>query len=86
MSSVGYSSSPVHWSRWSPSIMAYPQNGQASLAARPSQWRYTPKKSYPVFSLGSLQVPRKWTHSGQSFSWLSKVLGLLDHNSTFFNE
>ncbi|GFV87454.1 hypothetical protein TNCV_4034261 [Trichonephila clavipes] len=30
MSSVGYSSSPVHCSRWSPSILAWPQSGQAS--------------------------------------------------------
>ncbi|GFX28458.1 uncharacterized protein TNCV_1152671 [Trichonephila clavipes] len=48
MSSAGHSTSPVHWSRWSPSILAWPQSGQASLAAPPSQWRYTPKKSCPV--------------------------------------
>ncbi|GFU37320.1 hypothetical protein TNCV_4273081 [Trichonephila clavipes] len=37
MSPVGYSLSTVHWSRWSPSILA-----------RLSQWRYTHKKSCPV--------------------------------------
>ncbi|PRD33390.1 UNVERIFIED_CONTAM: hypothetical protein NCL1_17694 [Trichonephila clavipes] len=48
MSSAGYSTSPVHWSRWSPPILAWPQSGQTSLAATPSQWRYTPKKSCPL--------------------------------------
>ncbi|GFT82697.1 uncharacterized protein TNCV_1634561 [Trichonephila clavipes] len=48
MSSAGYSTSPVHWSRWSPSILAWPQSGQASLSATSSQWSYTPKKSCPV--------------------------------------
>ncbi|GFU30048.1 hypothetical protein TNCV_3865051 [Trichonephila clavipes] len=43
-SSVGYSSSPVHWSRWSPSILTWPQNEQASSAARPIQWTCTPEK------------------------------------------
>ncbi|GFW61338.1 hypothetical protein TNCV_4136561 [Trichonephila clavipes] len=33
------SSSPVHWSRWSPSILAWTQSGWALLAARSSQWR-----------------------------------------------
>ncbi|GFT22519.1 uncharacterized protein TNCV_3274741 [Trichonephila clavipes] len=45
-----YSSNSVHWSRWSPSILAWQQIGQTSLAATPSQWRYTPKKSCPVVS------------------------------------
>ncbi|GFV84304.1 uncharacterized protein TNCV_1591631 [Trichonephila clavipes] len=48
MSSVGYSSSPVHWSRWSRFMLAWHQSEKASSAARPSQWRYTPKKSCPV--------------------------------------
>ncbi|GFV46266.1 uncharacterized protein TNCV_3231551 [Trichonephila clavipes] len=48
MSSAGYSSSPVHWNRWLPSILAWPQSGQASLAATPNQWSYTPKRSCPV--------------------------------------
>ncbi|GFW36712.1 uncharacterized protein TNCV_1220441 [Trichonephila clavipes] len=48
MSSVGYSLSPVHWSRWSSSILAWLQSGQAPLAVRPNQWRYTRKKSCPV--------------------------------------
>ncbi|GFX12711.1 hypothetical protein TNCV_3436851 [Trichonephila clavipes] len=39
------SSSPVHWNRWLPSILAWPQSRQALLAAPPSQWRYTFKKS-----------------------------------------
>ncbi|GFX47602.1 hypothetical protein TNCV_3016211 [Trichonephila clavipes] len=34
-------------------------------------------------SLGSLQVPRDWVHSGQSFSWLSKTLRFL--GSIFVN-
>ncbi|GFW67051.1 uncharacterized protein TNCV_4030711 [Trichonephila clavipes] len=48
MSSAGYSTSPMHWIRWSPPILAWPQSGQASLAARKSQWRYIPKKACPV--------------------------------------
>ncbi|GFW98794.1 hypothetical protein TNCV_2837551 [Trichonephila clavipes] len=35
-------------SRYSPSILSWPQSGQASSAARSSQWRYTHKKSCPV--------------------------------------
>ncbi|GFU37471.1 uncharacterized protein TNCV_4274131 [Trichonephila clavipes] len=63
MSSAGYSASPVHSSRWSPSILAWLQSKQASLAATPSQWRHTPKKSCPV-------VRRKRT------SALSRCLGI----------
>ncbi|GFX85301.1 uncharacterized protein TNCV_2675761 [Trichonephila clavipes] len=47
MSSVGYSSSPVYWSRWSPSILVWPQSGQASSAASGG---LLPKKSCPVVS------------------------------------
>ncbi|GFX26835.1 hypothetical protein TNCV_1840081 [Trichonephila clavipes] len=65
MSSVGYSSSPVHWSRWSPSILAWSHSGKASLAAMRSQWRYIPKKSCPV-------VRCKWTTT----STLSRCLGI----------
>ncbi|GFT81400.1 hypothetical protein TNCV_3672801 [Trichonephila clavipes] len=36
-------------------------------------------------SLGSLQVPRYWAHSGQSFPWLSKALGFLEHSSMLVN-
>ncbi|GFW69531.1 hypothetical protein TNCV_488771 [Trichonephila clavipes] len=38
MSSAVYSSSPVYCSRGSPSILAWPQSGQASLAVMPSEW------------------------------------------------
>ncbi|GFX65572.1 uncharacterized protein TNCV_5083081 [Trichonephila clavipes] len=38
----------VHWSRWSPSNLAWPQRGQVSSAATSSQWRYTPKKCLVV--------------------------------------
>ncbi|GFX88483.1 uncharacterized protein TNCV_2279511 [Trichonephila clavipes] len=91
MSSVGYSTSPVHWSRWSPSILAWPQIGQASSAARSSQWRYTLKKSSPV-------VRRKWATALSltmclrigptvaSIPWLSKALGFLGHDSIFVNK
>ncbi|GFV32355.1 hypothetical protein TNCV_1676411 [Trichonephila clavipes] len=48
MSSTGYSSSPLHWSRGSSSILAWLKSGHASLEATPSQWKYTPKKSRPV--------------------------------------
>ncbi|GFX75287.1 hypothetical protein TNCV_3043091 [Trichonephila clavipes] len=30
MSSIRHSSSPLHWSRWSPSILAWPQSGQTT--------------------------------------------------------
>ncbi|GFW19181.1 uncharacterized protein TNCV_255081 [Trichonephila clavipes] len=53
MSSAMYSSSPMHWSRWSPTILARPQSRQASLAASPSQWRCTPQKTCPL-------VMQKW--------------------------
>ncbi|GFU86290.1 hypothetical protein TNCV_369461 [Trichonephila clavipes] len=33
-------------------------------------------------SFGSLQVPRDWTPSGQSFPWLSKALSFLGLAST----
>ncbi|GFW77733.1 transposable element Tcb1 transposase [Trichonephila clavipes] len=35
--------------------------------------------------LGSLQVPRDWDHSGQSFPWLSRTLRFLGHGRIFNN-
>ncbi|GFW62866.1 hypothetical protein TNCV_4452151 [Trichonephila clavipes] len=65
----------------STNVQCIGEGGQVSFAARPSHWRYTPKKSCPVVSqakagnsLGSLQLPWDWTHSGQNFPWLSKTL------------
>ncbi|GFW85656.1 uncharacterized protein TNCV_853061 [Trichonephila clavipes] len=40
--------SPAHWIRWLSSILARPQNKQASSVARPIKWRYIPKTSDPV--------------------------------------
>ncbi|GFU82763.1 hypothetical protein TNCV_265601 [Trichonephila clavipes] len=37
-------------------------------------------------SLGFLQVPQDWAHSGQSFPWLSKILHFLGHGSIFVSE
>ncbi|GFU52831.1 hypothetical protein TNCV_2254491 [Trichonephila clavipes] len=63
--SVGYSLSPVHWSRLSPSILAWPQSEQASLAARSSQWRYTFKKSSPVLKNSfSSKTPTSFSRKG----------------------
>ncbi|GFV54015.1 hypothetical protein TNCV_3724481 [Trichonephila clavipes] len=88
MSSVATSaSSPVQWNRRSPSILAWPQSEQASLAARPSQWWYTPKRSYPAGRRKRATASAlSRCHSGHSFPWLSTVLGLLDHDSIFVNE
>ncbi|GFW46457.1 hypothetical protein TNCV_4811451 [Trichonephila clavipes] len=36
-------------------------------------------------SIGSLQMPRDWAHSGHSFSWFSKTLRFLGHGSIFVN-
>ncbi|GFS97483.1 hypothetical protein TNCV_4262671 [Trichonephila clavipes] len=34
---------------------------------------------------GSLHLSRDWTHTGQSFPWLSKSLGVLGHDIIFVN-
>ncbi|GFX27590.1 hypothetical protein TNCV_4996451 [Trichonephila clavipes] len=90
MSSAEYSSSPVHWSRWSPSILAGTQIGQASLVATPSQWRYTPKKSCPVVrrKRATASALSRCLEIGllvASFPWLSKTLRFLGHGSIFVN-
>ncbi|GFY18086.1 hypothetical protein TNCV_3385771 [Trichonephila clavipes] len=72
MSSAGYSSSSLHWSRWSPSILAWPQKGQASSAARSSQGKYIPKKSCTVV------VRKRVTASALSSKKWAFVQSLLD--------
>ncbi|GFV70619.1 uncharacterized protein TNCV_3842001 [Trichonephila clavipes] len=47
-SQIGYSSRPVLWNRYPPSILAWPQSGQASSAIKPRQWRCNRKKSCPI--------------------------------------
>ncbi|GFX78781.1 uncharacterized protein TNCV_1919141 [Trichonephila clavipes] len=91
MSSVGYSSSPELWSRWSSPILAWPQSGLTSSAARPTHWRYTPKKSCPVVrrkqaTASDLSKCLEIRPTVVSFPWLSKSLCFLDHDSIFVNE
>ncbi|GFU49854.1 uncharacterized protein TNCV_4686201 [Trichonephila clavipes] len=89
MLSVDYPSKTAQWSMWSPPILTWPQSAQASLAATPSQWRYTPKNSCPV-------VRRKRATATTLFRYLDigptvarvshgfpRSLG---HDSTFVNE
>ncbi|GFX01941.1 hypothetical protein TNCV_371301 [Trichonephila clavipes] len=60
-----------------------------SLAATPSQWRYTPKSCSVVrrkrASLGSLQVLRDWALSGQFPMALQNSSVFLGHGSFFVN-
>ncbi|GFS96316.1 uncharacterized protein TNCV_16681 [Trichonephila clavipes] len=62
-------------------ILAWPQSGQASLAAMPSHWRYTPKKSCPIGESG--QQPRLSPGvSGLGPQWPEFPMAI--QNSSFF--
>ncbi|GFW44781.1 uncharacterized protein TNCV_4510951 [Trichonephila clavipes] len=73
----------MHWRRWLPSILAWSQRGQASLAARPNQWRYTPKRSCPVVRGKQATASVLFTclaiepTVARGSPWLSKALGLM---------
>ncbi|GFW83466.1 hypothetical protein TNCV_2512511 [Trichonephila clavipes] len=61
--------------------MAAEQPGQVSggiLPKRPVRWL-----GERGHSLGSLQVHRDKTHSGQGSAWLFKALGVFDHGNIF---
>ncbi|GFT70982.1 hypothetical protein TNCV_3500191 [Trichonephila clavipes] len=83
-SPVGYTSSPVHRSRWLPYILVWPQ-GESRLRQQLGQASggYTPKTSCVRWlgesegnSLGYIQVPQAiLPTSGQGLPWLSKALG-----------
>ncbi|GFU91378.1 hypothetical protein TNCV_2541461 [Trichonephila clavipes] len=76
----------MYWSRWTPSILSWPQSVHASSAARLSQWRYTARVKRKRATASTLpQVPWDRTYSGYCFPGLSKALGFLGRGSTFVN-
>ncbi|GFV66147.1 uncharacterized protein TNCV_2900731 [Trichonephila clavipes] len=90
MSSAGYSSSPVHWIRRSPSILALPLSGQTSLSATLSQWRYTPKMSCPVVrrkrvTSSALSRCLRIVPTVANLQWLFLTLRFFGHIIIFVN-
>ncbi|GFY11808.1 hypothetical protein TNCV_1530001 [Trichonephila clavipes] len=70
--------------------MAAEWAGLVSSQAKPvelySQKAMTSVKAKAGNSLSSHQVPRDWTHIGQSFPRPSKALDFLGHDGIFVNE
>ncbi|GFU27973.1 hypothetical protein TNCV_3153281 [Trichonephila clavipes] len=81
----------LFWVHCRTSVLAWPQSGQASSAARTSQWRYTLKKSCPVVrrKLATASALSGYLGIGTAVSKVShgfpRLVLFLGHCRTFFS-